>query len=234
MASKNGLALFWDSKEDPSFERRDQVETSDLEFFSGLARDYGIAVKVTDTQLVCYDEEEYEEHSSVGELSFGDRKLIRWSFSSKTAGTYKGAKLQYHDPVKNETLVYEGEDVYHTEGTGRVLEINQKADNLGDAQKIAKKKLRQANKKEITGSLTLMGDLRFVGGSNVKISGFGRFDGKYVIEKATHSVGDSYTTKIDLRMGGASKKASRGKKSGKKGKSSGGRLVYKGDDVYGG
>ena len=54
MAGKNGLRLFWDSSEDPFFERRDQVETSDLEFFSGLARDYGIVVKVTDTQLVCY------------------------------------------------------------------------------------------------------------------------------------------------------------------------------------
>ena len=54
---------------DPLFERSGQVETSDLEFLSGLCRDYGIAVKVTDTQLVCYDEEEYEAHSSVGELS---------------------------------------------------------------------------------------------------------------------------------------------------------------------
>ena len=57
-----------------------------------------------------------------------------------------------------------------------------------------------------------MGDLRFVGGSNVTISGFGAFDGKYVIEKATHTVGDAYTTKLDLRMGGDSKKSSRGKK----------------------
>lgn len=58
--SKNGLTLFWDSPENPFFERRDQVEVSDLEFVSSLCRDYGIAVKVTDTQLVCYDEETYE------------------------------------------------------------------------------------------------------------------------------------------------------------------------------
>lgn len=237
-ANKSGLKLFWDSSEDPLFERRDQVEISDLEFLSGLCRDYGIAVKVTDTQLVCYDEEEYEGHSAVGKLSFGDKKLLRWSFSSKVQGTYKSAKLQYHDPVKNETLIYEGDDIYKTEGTGRILEINQKADNLGDAQKIAKEKLRQANKREITCNITLMGDLRFVGGSNVTISGFGKFDGQYVIEKATHSIGDSYTTKLDLRMGGESKKASRSKKSGTKTKSksknsnSGGGLVYSGDDVY--
>ncbi|MBQ7544927.1 MAG: hypothetical protein IJT02_08290 [Synergistaceae bacterium] len=211
MAGKNGLRLFWDSSEDPFFERRDQVETSDLEFFSGLARDYGIAVKVTDTQLVCYLEEEYEEHAPVGELSFGDKKLISWSFSSKAAGTYKAAKLQYHDPVKDET--FEVEEAGDAEGTGRTLEINQKADNLGDAQKIAKEKLRKANKREITGSVTLMGDLRFVGSSNVTISGFGAFDGKYVIEKATHSVSGSYTTKLDLSMGKESKQKAATKKA---------------------
>ena len=212
IAGKNGLTLFWDSSEDPTFERRDQVETSDLEFFSGLARDYGVAVKVTDTQLVCYSSEEYETHSPVGELAFKDKKVISWSFSSKSAGTYKAAKVQYHDPVKDETFEAEEEDE-DAEGTGRILEINQKADTLADAKKIAKEKLHSANKKEITGSITLMGDLRFVGGSNVKISGFGAFDGSYVIEKATHTVSGSYTTKLDLSMGKESKKAVKAKKA---------------------
>ena len=78
-----------------------------------------------------------------------------------------------------------------------------------------------------------MGDLRFVGASNITISGFGNFDGDYVIDKATHSVGDSYTTKLDLNMGGGSKKKARNKKKGKKrGKQSGKPLVYTGTDVY--
>ena len=58
-----------------------------------------------------------------------------------------------------------------------------------------------------------MGDLRFVGGSNVKISGFGAFDGDYVIEKATHSVSGSYTTKLELSMGKESKQAVKTKKA---------------------
>ena len=215
IANKNGLKLFWDCPNDPLFERRDQVEVSDLEFFAGLSRDYGIAVKVTDTQLVCYDEETYESHSPVGELFFDDKKLINWHFSSKAAGTYKSARLQYHDPVKNETHVVAEDSEDGTEGTGRVLEINQKADTLADAKKIAKEKLRKANKKEITGNLTLMGDLRFVGGSNIKITGFGAFDGNYVIEKATHSVSGGYTTKLDLSMGKESKKEARKKKKAK-------------------
>lgn len=215
MANKNGLKLFWDSKKDPLFERLDQVEMSDLEFFCGLAKDYGVAVKVTDTQLVCYDKEEYEEKSPVGELKFGDKKLISWSFSSKAAGTYKAARLQYHDPVKNTNIDVTEESEDETEGTGRTLEINQKVDTIDDAKKIAQERLKSANKKEITSNLTLMGDLRFVGGNNIKISGFGAFDGDYVIEKATHSVSGSYTTKLDLSMGKESKKKLREKKKKK-------------------
>ena len=237
-ASKNSLQLFWDCPDDPFFERRDQVEISDLEFLTKLAKDYGINVKVTDTQLVCYDEDTYQQKESVGELEFGDRKLLRWSFSSKAAGTYKAAHLQYHDPVKNQTIdVTEEGD---SEGTGRILEINQKADNINDAKKIAKQKLEEANKKEITGNITLMGDLRFVGAENITIIGFGAFDGKYVIEKATHSVGDSYTTKLDISMGKESKKETHEKKKskskrkkakkGKKGSSSNVNMNF---DVYG-
>ena len=110
--------------------------------------------------------------------------------------------------------------------------INQKADNIEDAKKMAKKKLRQANKKEITGNITLMGDLRFVGGSNITISGFGAFDGQYAIEKATHSIGSSYTTKLDLRMGEKSKKASRKNSKGRKKSKTSGSLVYTGDRFY--
>lgn len=235
-ANKSSLKLFWDSESDPQFERRDQVEISDLEFLSGLCRDYGIAVKVTDTQLVCYDEEAYEEHTSVAKISADDKKLIRWSFSSKCTGIYKSARITYHDPVKDETITAEENDD-NAEGTGRILEINQKVDNEADAREIAKKKLRSANKKEITGNLTLMGDLRFVGGSNITLEGFGAFDGKYAIEKATHSVGDSYTTKLDLSMGKESKKSAKSKKAkkSKKGKKKGnspGRLIYKGDNTY--
>ena len=212
MANKNSLQLFWDSSNDPLFERRDQVEKSDLNFLSELCADYGIALKVSDTKLICYDEEKYEANDSAGSLSFGDKKLINWRFSTKTAGTFKKGKLQYHDHVKNQTLVCEQDDEYGTEGTGRILEINQRADNLGDAGKIIKKKLRAANKKEITGSVTLMGDLKFLGGSNITISGFGNFDGKYVIDKAVHTIGGSYTTKLDLIMSGTSKKTLRKKK----------------------
>ena len=211
IAKKNGLSLFWDSPNDPLFERRDQVEMSDLGFLQKLCRDYGIGIKVTDTQLVCYDEETYEAKAAVGTLSFGDKRIKSYRFQTKTRGIYKGAKLQYHHPVKDEKF-----EVYkkgNAQGTGQDLVINQKADSLADAEKLAEKKLHDANKKETTGSISLVGDMRFLGGSNVQISGWGKFDGKYFIEKATHNVskGSGYETSLELRLGGPSKKGKKGK-----------------------
>ncbi|MDR1978312.1 MAG: hypothetical protein LBQ42_06230 [Synergistaceae bacterium] len=227
VAKKNGLTLFWDSPNDPLFERRDQVEMSDLGFLQKLCREYGIGIKVTDTQLVCYDEETYEAKAAIAAISFGDKHIKNYRFRTKTRGTYKGARLQYHHPVKNENLeVYTAGDA---EGTGEDLVINQKADTLDDAEKIAQKKLHDANKKETTGSITLVGDMRFLGGSNVTVSGWGKFDGGYFIEKATHNVnkGSGYVTSIELRLGGPSKKG-----KGKKGKTKYGPLDS-GFDVYG-
>ena len=235
VANKNGLEFFWDCSDDPFFERRDQVETSDLEFISGLGKDYGISVKVTDTQLVCYSIEDYEAKSPVGELTFGDKKILRWSFSSKATGTYKAATLQYHDPIKNKTIkATVNSDSKEAKGSGRVLMINQKADSVDDAKKIAKQRLDEANKKEITGSISLMGDLRYIGGANVKISGFGSFDGVFTIESATHSIGNGYTTSLKLSMGKESKKAKKSKKraASKKSKGSSEPMnVYMGESV---
>ena len=215
-ANKNELKLFWDCNEDIYLSRRDQCEKSDLDFLAELARDYGIKTKVTDTQLVLYNAEEYEAKEAISEIKFGDNKLLSWNFSSKSAGIYKAARLQYHDPVKNSNIdILEELDDDEYEGTERILEINQKADSIADAKEIAQKKLETANKREITGSLNLMGDLRFVGATNIEIKGFGFFDGKYTIDKAVHTISGSYTTKLDLSMGKEAKKEAREKKKTK-------------------
>jgi phage protein D len=99
--------------------------------------------------------------------------------------------------------------------SGQDLILNQKADTLADAEAIASKKLRDANKRETTGSITMIGDMRFVGSGNIDITGWGKFDGKYFIEKATHSVskGSGYVTSLELRLDGSQK--GKGKDKGK-------------------
>lgn len=230
IAKKCGLTLFWDSETDPLLEVRTQVETSNLSFIQSLCRDYGLGVKVADEQLIIYDEEEWEARPASGSIAFDDGRVEKYSFTSKTNDTYKQAHLQYHDPVKDETFsVYASDDV---EGTERILEMNQKADSPTDARRMAEKRLHDRNKREMTGSVTLMGSMGFSAGDNVEISGWGNFDGKWTIEKVTHSIGrrGAYTTKLDLRMGGSEKKA---KASAKAASGGGAAPADEGFDVYG-
>ena len=217
IANKNGLNLFCDCESDYYFSRKDQVEISDLEFLNALCHDYGVNVKVTDKQLVLYSRDTYEAKGAIDVLEFGDEKLLRWQFSSKATGIYKAARLQYHDPVKNKNIDVTIKADGQAEGSNRVLMINVKAESTDDAKKICEERLKAANSKEITGSVSLMGDLRYVGGSNVDIKGFGAFDGKYLIESATHSLaGSGYTTNIKLSMNKESKEKATAKKSSKR------------------
>ena len=82
-----------------------------------------------------------------------------------------------------------------------MLEINEKVSSTEEAQKLAKKRLRQKNKNEFKASFNLSGDTRLVAGVTVETSGYGAFDGKYIIETATHTISKSggYKTDISLR-----------------------------------
>lgn len=233
-ANKGGLKLYFDVPDSPFYERKDQVEKSDLEFIKELCAECGASVKVTADKLVIYDEEANEAREAAGELKFGDRKLINYRFSSKAAGVYKAAHLQYHNAKKNLNI-----DVTvkadEAEGSERVLELNLKADSIKEAKQIAEKKLKELNDKEVTGQISLMGDFRFSAGNNIEIKDFGSFDGKYCIEKAVHSIsGSGYTTSLDIYMGRAEKKKAKSKRKAKKKKSGAESkpLVYQGTDVY--
>ena len=61
-------------------------------------------------------------------------------------------------------------------------------------------KLRQKKKHETTASFDVVGNAYLVAGSTIKIEGWGLYDGKYIIQSAGHSVGNSgYTTSLSLR-----------------------------------
>lgn len=203
IADAHNLELVWDSQEDPEYERKDQVETDDLSFLKTLCEDAGLAVKTTDVQLVVFSEEEYEKKPPSHTIVFGQERMSSYRLRAKTTGTYKAAKVQYHDAVRSETF-----EVYTPEGkqigkTEEVLKVNQKVDSLDEAQRLSKKKLYDANKREMSGSFSLMGNFGFVGGATVGLKGWGKFDGTWFIERATHNVskGGGYTTSLEIRIG---------------------------------
>ncbi|GIO33129.1 hypothetical protein J2TS6_42700 [Paenibacillus albilobatus] len=81
-----------------------------------------------------------------------------------------------------------------------VLRINEKVDSIAEGQRLAKNRLREKNKEAGRASFTLEGDIRLASSVTANVKGFGRFDGKYIVESATHKIGGGpYTTDIEIR-----------------------------------
>lgn len=196
IASGAGLELFFDTEDDPELERAEQTEQSDLSFLQKLCNDAALALKITDMQIVIFDESKYEQAEAVATLTCGESKLKSYSIKSSTREVYAACHVKYQEGKSKSCIEY----TFSAPGkSGKTLQVNEQVKSVGEAEKLAKKKLREKNKEEITMSASVMGSFYFLAGSTVQINSFGKFDGRYIITKASHEIGNAYTVSMDLR-----------------------------------
>ena len=82
---------------------------------------------------------------------------------------------------------------------GKTLQVKEQIKSIAEAERLAKKKLREKNREEVTMTVDTMGNFALLASETVNVLGFGNFDGKYIIVTAKHEIGNGYTTSIDLR-----------------------------------
>lgn len=168
---------------------REQNEETDCSFLSKIVDTYGYIMKAYNHKIVVFDPAQLEQRSPVRTIT---RDTISdWSYQTQIDGTYSGAKIAYTDSNTGETTEI-------TIGGGsRILSLNEKADSPADAELIAKGKLAAENRKVETFTFSKILDLKLVSGNPIQVAGFGRIDGKYMIIKAEHSVGNGSTTSVE-------------------------------------
>lgn len=209
VASGGGLTLVYDCEENPVIDRVEQTEQSDLSFLLKLCEDHGLALKICNEQIVIFDESQYEAVAPIihivkpgTEYTPADGEIyatsiIGYSFHAVTRDIYKACHVKYVDTDKGETI--EATFTDPSKGEGKTLEVNEQVATVADAEKLAKKKLREQNKDEWTMTFDLMGNMALLASMTVSVEGFGKFDGNYLITTAKHDIGSGYTTSIDLR-----------------------------------
>lgn len=250
VADENDMEVDWQSKEDPTYERLEQMDQSDLSFLQSRADENGLAMKVTDNKIVFFDEEDYEQKEPVDTIAY-DQNVLTWSFNTKLTDIVAKSSATYQNPatgkVTQEDFEAPADDSrflaeagksggaildhshpgYEPRGTsgggGRAALIRfapfdvrageslmgwtpNMAQDAGKgaagskvAKRRAKKLARKANKNENSASFTVVGNPLFCAGKTVKVDGFGKFNGKYIIQTATHKISSGgYTT--DLRL----------------------------------
>ena len=197
IAANSKLSCLFESLEDPEYDSIDQVKEPDLIFLQKLCSDAGLSLKVTTGQIVIFDEYAYECKEPVLTLIRGKSNILSYSFANKTNDSgYKSCRVRYTDAKTNKTVDATFTD--KSKSNGPILEVNEQVKSYTDAIKLAKSKLREKNKQESTGSISVMGNVRLVAGVTILIKEWGAFDGKYIVNKATHNIVGGYTTDIEI------------------------------------
>lgn len=128
------------------------------------------------------------KQSSSGGNRFLDKSSLSGGSKKKAS---VGKKAEYHE------YTYEDPSV---EDSGQIYSLKKRAGSQAEAERLAKAKLRRLNLRQLTGSLEMVGNPLMAAGSVVALSGFGSFDGNFIITSATHSMGsEGYRTSVQVR-----------------------------------
>lgn len=187
--------LKFTSKNNPVLDFVEQSEQTDAAFLFDLCQKNGLAMKLYDKEIVIFSEAEYE--AGEAERTLMESDLISWS--AKTSFTETGfdrCKIVYTVPNSKTTLSYTFKP--SSRKGSKIYQMNETVNNLAEAERYAKCKLRELNKKEYTLSLEVPGNLDLFPSNVVTIEDLGIFNGNYYIDKVSHKISGGFTTSMEL------------------------------------
>lgn len=208
IADKNSLKLYYDSDAEFLFDKVDQLKETDTQLLCRLCESQGSSLKITDLQLIIFDDEKYEKVESV--LNFSKADLTSYSLKCGDHDIYDSCEVRYYDPAMGQNLKgrFETPDSeFYKVRTGKILYVNEDTGVTGATKEEkeqylnerARKLLRNKNKHETEINLNHMGDVNYLAGLTSKITGFGRYDGVYLITSVEHNLDGAYTCSINTR-----------------------------------
>lgn len=207
IAGEANIRLFYNVQHNPTLERVEQSQESDLSFLYKLCQDHGLALQVDNNSLIVFDEAEYEQEEPIAAIvkpgteykGEADRvyKPLSYSISSKHRDIYKACHVKYQKPDTDQFIEFTFTAPDKT--IGKTMEVNEQVNDMAEAERLAKRRLRAANAREISFSCSLLGAPDIYGGAVVELVGFGAFDGRYIITRATHTLSDGLTTNLEGR-----------------------------------
>lgn len=190
IAKAAGVSLHYDADKIQIAELEQSSQTNSA-FLYSLCDKYGLALKVYNHKLVIFDIVAYEEKKAVATISETD--MTKWSYNTTVDGTYTGVSLNYTDPDTDSSInVTMGKK-------GRMYSLNTQASSRYDAELQAAAKVNSANRSIETLDITIRARSGIVASQCIQITGLGKIDGKYYIDKAKHDIGNKgYTIGLSL------------------------------------
>ena len=196
IAKESNLTPFYDTTYDKLYKRTDQTDESNLDFLMKLCKDEGLSLKISDNKLIVFEESAYEKKAPIMTINKTSSRIISYNLRSKTREIYASCHVKYQHADKGKKIEY---TFKIPKKEGKVLEINEKVESVAEAERLAKKKLREKNVEELTGGLSMVGTIKLPSGSVITLEGFHKFDGKYIVTKGSHDIGGNFSSKFDIR-----------------------------------
>lgn len=199
VAARNKLTVEGEIKA-ISFERISQSRESDLNLLLRLSQEYGHIFKVHSSgKIVFYNRSILESADSVFKLSALEVDPTRIRLTDSLQGVYNRAEIKYDSGKRGKPLTHLETD--KSIGSGELLYLDNRAENLSQAIAIAQEGLRLANSTRVTGDITLEGNALYNAGSNFDLSDCGKFSGKWHINEVKHDVSKSqgWMSRLSIR-----------------------------------
>ncbi|MFT4098988.1 MAG: contractile injection system protein, VgrG/Pvc8 family [Rhodoblastus sp.] len=182
---------------DVLFERNTQRREFDLEYLARLASDFGCFFAVKGGNAIYANRDDLFAQQPVTTLTKGDRAIIRYHLKHDAEGTYSKAKASYFDGNTKKNIEVEVEDGQVK--TGDTKRTDDRVESKAQADKMVRSKLQKANMKAWTGDFELVGDPTLQAGVTLGLAGYGRWNRKYIIQRARHQwTRRSATTNIEI------------------------------------
>ncbi len=211
VAAAHGLELVYQGDEH-KFGRQDQRTESDLAFLNRLATERAMHCKVHDGKLILFDAPRAEAQRPALTIpkAGGPFSPTSYSFKQSSSKTgYNKAEVAYTDPSQGEThtATVQAPAAPAAPRDEKTLQLDSRVESAGEAMRLGKAGLHNANAQENPATLELMGHPGIAAGMVLNLTGFGDFSGAYFVSKAEHKVAGSggYVTSVELRkrQGGA-------------------------------
>jgi phage protein D len=208
ISERYSMNLFYDCDEEFIYEKIDQVKESDAQLLSRIVKEHGFTIKITSEQLIIFDDKKYEDRETVA--TFSKEDLTSYEIQCDDLDVYDACEITFYDPILGVQIKgrYEAPaSSFYKVRTGKVYYKNvdtgvtgvSKEEKEKYLRERAKKLLRNKNKNETQIRIDQMGDPGYLAGITAKATGFGRYDGIYLITSVTHSLDSGYKCSIAAR-----------------------------------
>jgi len=207
IAQRHGYTLHFEA-DDVVLRRLTQNQKRDLEFLAELCKLYGLTCKLSNKTIVILDP--LQSSSSVFQL---DRNHILEAEFEVSSLYEANIEVVYLDPAKKATT--KDQKKAEVKASGDTKKLNIRVEDKKQAETIAQKQKTLNEMKQFQAKITCIGIPDLYAGGYVAISGFGKFDRTYYIQRATHIITrEGYTAELELLLapGAKPKKKKKGEK----------------------